>query len=125
MQLDTEGKRRAAIFKEWQVPLLDHLFGRDLTSTEAHKFLMYQDIRVKGSKGRAPVSRGSVILFLNKLVEEEFLTYTEFTGRGGWGKRYSMTLTREQFAHKITGKFVSKLLEAFPKESLTFMWPRP
>lgn len=124
MQLDTEGKGLAAIFKEWHVPLVKELFERTLSSGEAHKFIVKHDIRTK-KKNRDPVSRASIIFFLNDLVDDGLLSYTEFSGKGGWARRYEMTLTREEFAHKIIGHFVGQLLLTFPKESLTFMWPRP
>jgi len=123
MPLDTNKKGLAAIFKPWQVPLVLELFKRELTSGKAHKFLEDNDIRTS-PKARGPVSRASAIFFLNDLVDEELLSYTAFSGKGGWGRRYSMTLTREEFAHKITGLFVSRLLEVFPKESPSFAWPR-
>jgi hypothetical protein len=124
MQLDTNKKGLVALFKPWQVPLVEEIFKRPLKSGEAHKFLVDKDIRTSET-ARGPVSRASVIFFLNDLVDEEILTYTEYSGKGGWGRKYEMTLTREEFAHKITGLFVNKLLEVFPKESLTFLWPRP
>jgi len=124
MQLDTSGKGLAAFFKSWQAPLVDELFERPLKSGEAHKFLEDNDIRT-GEKARGPVSRASAIFFLNDLVDIDLLDYSEGTGKGGHHRIYKMVLTREEFAHKITGLFVSKLLEVFPKESLTFLWPRP
>lgn len=124
MQLDTDKEGLAAIFREWQVPLVEELFNRKLTSSEAHRLLKELDVRTS-RKVRGSVSRASVINFLNDMVDLGLLGYTEVSGKGGWGRRYEMTLTREEFAHKITGLFVAKLLEAFPKESLTFMWPRP
>ncbi len=125
MQLDTNKKGLAAIFKPWQVPLVDELFERPLKSGEAHKFLVKKDIRASSKGGHGPVSRASAIFFLNDMVDLGLLEYSEATGKGGHHRIYEMTLTREEFAHKITGLFVSKLLEVFPKESLTFLWPRP
>lgn len=124
MQLDTSGKGLAAFFKPWQVPLVEEIFEGPLTSGKAHKFLKENDIRTRG-KGRGPVSRASAIFFMNDMVDWGLLDYSEATGKGGHHRIYKMTLTREEFAHKITGLFVNKLLKVFPKESLTFLWPRP
>jgi len=124
MQLDTDKNGLVVFFKPWQVPLVDELFERTLTSGQAQKFLEDHDIRTT-QRGRGPVSRASAIFFMNEMVDWGLLDYSEETGRGGYHRIYKMVLTREEFAHKITGLFVSKLLEVFPTESLTFLWPRP
>lgn len=124
MQLDTDQKGLTAIFKDWQVPLVEELFRRKLTSKEATDFLEERDIRTS-QKGRGPVSRASVINFLNDIVDQGLLDYDAESGKGGYHRIYKMTHTRKEFAHKITDKFVNKLLEAFPKENKTFPWPQP
>ena len=124
MQLETDKKGMAAVFKEWQVPLVEELLsGKPMKSKEATDFLKEHDIRTE-QKGRGTVSRASVINFLNYMVDQRLLDYSEKTAKGGHHRIYKMILTREEFAHKITDRFVNKLLEAFPQESLTFMWPQ-
>jgi len=125
MQLSTDRPGLVAVFKEWQVPLVLELFdGKPMSSREAWKFLGDNDVRA-GQKGQGPrpVSRASVINFMNSLVDQGLLDYSLVTGKGGHRRIYRMILTREVFAHKITGQFVNKLLEAFP-ESKNFRWPR-
>lgn len=124
MKLDTDKKGLAAIFKDWHVSLVEELFERPLTSGEAYKFLEEQNIRA-AKREHGTVSRASVINFLNKLVDLGLSDYDIKTGKGGQAKIYKMTLTREEFAHKIIGMFVNKLRESFPEESETFPWLKP
>ncbi len=58
------------------------------------------------------------------MIDAGLLEYTEDTGKGGYHRIYEMTLTREEFAYKLIDLFVNKLLEVFPEESKTFMWPK-
>jgi len=122
MKLDTSKPGLTAIFKTWQVPLVEKLLeGQPMISLEAYKFLEEHDI-MADQKGRGTVSRASVINFLNSLVDQRLLDYDLETGKGGHRRVYRVILTREAFAHKIMGAFVEKLREAFPGESRTFTW---
>jgi len=122
MQLDTKKKGLEAIFKPWQGPIVMELFERELISAEAHKFCVEHNLGATGKGEERPISRASVINFLNSLVDLRILDYYEETAKGGLRRIYKMNLTREEFAHKIIGLFVSTLREAFPEESISFPW---
>lgn len=124
MQLRIDKKGLEAIFQPWHIPLVDELFRGEHTTVEAHQFIVKHDIKTHPD-ARNPVSRASVIYFLSDLNDLGLLDYTEYSGKGGWGRRYRMNLTREEFNHKIIDLFVNKLSETFPQESLTFTWPQP
>ncbi len=124
MQLDTDKNGLEAIFRAWQVPLIEELFNRKLISREAHEFLKELGIST-GGKGRGlSPSRASVINFLNELVDLGLLAYDTRTGKGGYYRIYKMTFTREEFNHELLARFVLTLQSIFPQESKTFMWPR-
>lgn len=124
MKLDTDKNGLEALFRSWQVPLVEELFKRTLTSREAYDVL--EDLGVKaGKKEYGSVSRASVINLLNYLVDAGLLDFDLKTGKGGHHRIYKMTLTRKEFAHKTIDLFVDKLIEVFPKESKTFLWPEP
>ncbi len=125
MQLNTDREGLGVIFRKWQVPLVEEFFsGNPMTSKEAHKFLKARNI-MASQKGRGPVSRASVINFLNGMIDNGLLEYTEDTGQGGYHRIYKMPLTREEFAHKLINLFVDTLRTSFPQESKTFTWPQP
>ncbi len=117
MQLDTDKNGLPAIFKAWQVPLIEELFKRNpMISRQAHIFLKERDIVTGGTGSKVSVSRASVINFLNYLVDQELLNYTMETGKGGYHRIYTMTLTREAFNHRIIDLFLDTLRTAFPTE---------
>jgi predicted transcriptional regulator len=76
-----------------------------ITSGQAHEFLMgHPDSK----------SRASVIIFLNKMVEEGILQYEEKSGKGGYHRVYYPKMTKEQFAHHVVEMITRKLSETFP-----------
>jgi len=124
MQLNTAGKGLAAVFKPWKIPIIKELQSRpNMNSGQAYKFLQQRSRDLEDPELKR--SRASVIFFLNDLVDEGIVEYTEKSGKGGYHRVYKMALTPEQLAHKCIAMFVAKLLEAFPEGSKTFMWPRP
>ncbi len=125
MKLDTDKNGLEAIFRKWQVPLVEEFFsGNPMTSGAAYRFLEEKGIKT-GQEMRKTVSRASVIGSLNGMIDAGLLEYTEDTGKGGHHKVYKMIFNREELAHKLIEVFVNKLLEVFPEESKTFMWPQP
>lgn len=128
MQLDTDNNGLAAIFKTWQVPLVEELLaGTSMKSKEAHTFLEERGIKAgaRGRRERGTVSRAGIIAFFNYMVDEGLLDYTERTAKGGHHRIYKVAMTREAFAHEIMRRFVDKLKEAFPGESPSYLWPNP
>lgn len=121
MQLRTDKSGLMAVFKAWQVPLIEQLLeGQPMNSREAWQFLEENDVKT-GKKEYGTVSRASVINFLNDLVDQGLLDYTVESGRGGFHRIYEMILTREAFAYKVMGAFVEKLREVFPTESRAYL----
>ena len=125
MRINTDKNGLAAIFKEWQVPLVEELFKRrTLSSREAYEFLEELDLRTgrkKFGKALGSVSRASIINFLNYMVDQNILDFDLKTGKGGHHRIYKMTMTYEEFIHKIMDTFI-ETLEALP-ESATYLWP--
>lgn len=104
--LNQTGLRR--LFSAWQVETMEGLWEhrKPMTSSDMYYYLKQQGVRtVRGKHGT--VSRASVIIFLNELVDEGIATYTERTGKGGYHKVYSLAeavKTREAFKRYITDK---------------------
>ena len=121
MKLNIKNNGLEALFKPWQVPLIHELFKRgSMNSGKAWTFLVEQNVMAK-SKPR-PISRASVINFLNDMVDNDLLDFSLKTGKGGHHRVYKMIFTREEFAHEIIEKFIRKIIEVFPEESKSFTW---
>ncbi|MHA1409297.1 MAG: thermonuclease family protein [Candidatus Odinarchaeia archaeon] len=60
------------------------------------------------------IRRASIINYLNAMVDEALLTYTETTGKGGHHRVYYMKYGEAEFKQHIAGLIISKLLLEYP-----------
>ncbi len=51
------------------------------------------------------------------MVDEELLTYTETTGKGGHQRVYRIKYTEQEFKQHIASLRIGKLLGEFPEET--------
>lgn len=82
-----------------------------MKSTDMYRYLERKDIRSNRSK-HGTVSRASTINFMNSLVDEGMVTYTEETGKGGYHKIYSLideVKTRDAFKQYVADRVVAAL----------------
>ena len=63
------------------------------------------------------ISRASIINFLNDVVDEELLTFTETTGKGGHHRVYYMKYGETEYKQHIAELMISKLLKEYPQET--------
>ena len=63
------------------------------------------------------ISRASIINYLNAMVEERLLTYTETTGKGGHHRIYTIKYGETEFKQHIAGLIILKLLKEYPQET--------
>jgi len=115
MKLDTQKSRILALFKAYQAILLQHLWKLNeevmrpvgMTSGEAW---VYQNKVMGEAKAK---SRASVIFFLNDMVDDTVLRYTEKTGKGGYHRIYFPNMTAAEFEGYIRDLFNDKIDEIF------------
>ncbi|MGD2141845.1 MAG: BlaI/MecI/CopY family transcriptional regulator [Candidatus Bathyarchaeota archaeon] len=63
------------------------------------------------------ISRASIINFLNAMVDEGVLDYTEQTGKGGYHRVYMPKLDESEFRKYMAKTMISSLMKDFPKET--------
>jgi len=63
------------------------------------------------------ISRASIINHLNAMVDEDLLTYTEATGKGGHQRIYTIKYDETEFKQQIAGQIIGKLLKEYPQET--------
>jgi len=68
-------------------------------------------------KGKRTISRASIINFLNSMVDEGVLSYTEMTGKGGHRRIYSAKYDEAGFKEYIAKVVLGNLLRDFPEET--------
>ena len=104
MKFDLEKEGLETLFKPWQIRILDYLWDRgSATSREIWKYIMGTD---------TPISRASVIFFLNEMTKEGFVKVKIITGRGGMKGLYSPAMSKDKFLTEISMRIVEKVNEA-------------
>jgi len=115
MILDTSKEGLQTLFKPYEVALLLHIWESNIeertsiSSGQAYRFLQ------QTGESDLMMSRASVIVFLNKMVEEGVLEYEEKTGKGGRHRVYYPKMDRKQFARHVVETITNKLDEVFPE----------
>lgn len=64
------------------------------------------------------ISRASVINYLNTMVDEGLLTYTETACKGGHHRLYYIKYEEAEFEHHIADQIITKILKEYPQEKL-------
>ncbi|MHA1409661.1 MAG: hypothetical protein ACTSQY_05060, partial [Candidatus Odinarchaeia archaeon] len=105
LQLDTGKEGLEMFFKDWQVEALRYLWTVQPEGANSREVWTNVNHRLQGS-----ISRASVINFLNAMVDEGLITYTEVTGKGGHHRVYAMQYGEAEFKQHIAGLVIGKLL---------------
>lgn len=123
--LDTSQPGLTAILKPYMAEILLEMWRiagvggslslGSMTSGEADAFCKKHDIRASPEAKRT-VSRASLILGLNKLVEDGIIDYREKTGKGGFHRVYYPATDPKGFEKFVISKFVQKCNEIFEGE---------
>ena len=110
LDLSKEGLHMS--FKNWELKVLEYLWSikpNGATSKEVWD-------NVLQSMGE-PISRASVINFLQDMAEKGVLTEEKRTGRGGYHGVYYHKYTESEFKQHIAEYVIRKLLKEFPGET--------
>ncbi len=111
MKFDTDKEGLHTLFRPYQALLLEYLWALNresrvgVNSGQAHRYLLDKPEKM---------SRASVIIFLNDMVDEGILNYEDKTGKGGYHRVYYPKMDREEFSVYVTELIKKKLSEAFP-----------
>jgi len=102
------------VFRDYQEETMKVLWERgDRGATTKDAWIAVND-RLIGKT----ISRASIILFLNKMVDEGILDYVERTGKGGIHKLYKPKFNQSSFIKHIVRRIFSSLMKDYPKETL-------
>ena len=63
------------------------------------------------------ISRASIILIMNKLVDQGVLAYREATGKGGYHKIYYPLMDEKGYVSYLIRTVVESLMRDFPEET--------
>ena len=112
LQLDTGKENLEMFFKDGQVEALRYLWSIQPDGANSRTVWTNVNDSLQGS-----ISRASIINYLNAMVDEGLLTYTDTTGKGGHHRIYHMKYGEAEFKQHIAGLVISKLLKEYPQET--------
>lgn len=95
------------VLRPYQIAVMHCFWDKKEPRVSRDVYDYLQDIGEEAAKSRA-----SVIIFLNRMVDEGFLDYIEETGKGGYHRVYSLNATSKTeriFRNQIRLKFDEKL----------------
>ena len=114
LKLDPASDGLSKVFRDYQEEAMKSVWKnseKGQTSREVHEY-------VKG-KIDGSISRASIINFLNAMVDEGVLDYTERTGKGGMHRVYAPRLNESEFKIHVAQTVIASLLKDFPEEIKT------
>lgn len=112
VKFDTKGDGLRTVVKDYQEVSLRYLWSLDGGGASS------RDVWVNVNKdlmGKSTISRASIINFLNSMVDEDALDYTEITGKGGHRRIYTAIYDEAGFKEYLAKTVISKLLETWPE----------
>jgi len=120
MKLDTAKSGLEAVFREYEIQALNYLFSVKKPTGSGKVWTWINEGSKWGQKPGNSISRASVILFLNRLVDEDLLAWKDATGKGGHHRLYVMELSRPEFAKKVIDKFLNTLKTIKDQEKVDY-----
>jgi len=114
LTVDTSSEGLEMVLKDYQEAALRYLWRLDGDGASS------RDVWVQVNedlKGKRTISRASIINFLNSMVDEGVLSYTETTGKGGHRRIYSAKYDEAGFKEYIAKVVLGNLLRDFPEET--------
>src|SRR4030042_4749350 len=114
LTIDTSSEELAMVLKDYQEVALQYLWRLDGEGASSRDVWVQVNEDLKGQR---TISRASIINFLNSMVDEGVLNYTETTGKGGHRRIYSAKYNEAEFKEKIAKVGVRNLLRDFPEET--------
>lgn len=113
LMIDTAKKGLSMVFKDYQEEALKCLWEADDGKSSRQVWTHTNQALI----GTRTISRASIINFLNAMVDEGVLTYTEITGKGGHRKIYAAKMDENSFKQYTAEVVLGNLIRDFPEET--------
>ncbi len=102
------------VFRDYMQEALKNVWKNSEKGVKSREVYEYVNGKIDGS-----ISRASIINFLNAMVDEGVLNYTERTGKGGYHRVYTPRRNESEFKQYVAQTMISSLLKDFPEETKT------
>lgn len=114
LKFDPEESGLSKVFREYQIEAMRFLWGRNEEGAVSREVWANVNEALEGGKS---ISRASIINFLNAMVDEGVLGYTERSGKGGYHRVYIPKMGEGDFARFLVKTLLSSLMKDFPEET--------
>jgi predicted transcriptional regulator len=111
LTIDTSEEGFEMVLKDYQELALSYLWSLEGEGASSRVVWMQVNEDLEGSS----ISRASIINFLNDMVDEGVLNYTETTGKGGHRRIYSAKYNENEYKQYIARTVLKNLLRDFPE----------
>jgi predicted transcriptional regulator len=111
-KFDPSKPRLRKILREWEELALRYVWS--MGEEGAISLPICENVSEQLGVGES-ISRASVIVFMNRLVDQGVLAYREGTGKGGVHKIYFPLMDEEEYVKYITKTMVESLMRDFPE----------
>ncbi len=112
--IDTANEGLSMVLKDYQEVALHFIWRKDGEGVSSRDVWMQVNEDLKGIR---TISRASIINFLNSMVDEGVLNYTEITGKGGHRRIYTNKYNEAEYKKYIARTILDNLLRDFPEET--------
>ena len=109
IMLDLSKEGLEIVHKPWEIKALQALWGsaEGLSSREVHEYVLNN---LEGT-----ISRAAIILFLDRMTEQDILDKELESCKGGYRGIYSPKINDAEYEALVVVTAMKKLLEAFPQ----------
>ena len=120
IKLDTQkGKGLHTHLKPYEATILNEVWNAQEPINSGAVWRILDDKGIKTTPdARNTVSRASVILFLNQMVDDGVLDWKDGTGKGGHHRLYFPKISREKYPKYVVDQVVRGLIRTFPEDPL-------
>jgi hypothetical protein len=120
IKLDTqEGEGLHTHLKPYEATALNEIWNAQEPIGSGKVWRILDDKGIKTAPdARNTVSRASVILFLNSMVDDGVLNWKDGTGKGGHHRLYFPKVSREEYPKYVVEQVVEGLMRTFPEDPL-------
>jgi hypothetical protein len=118
LSIDTSEKGLGMVLKDYQEVALRYLWGlKGEGASSRDVWMQVNKVLKESDENRESISRASIINFLNAMVDDGVLNYTEITGKGGHRRIYSAKYDEAEFKQFVAEVVLKNLLRDFPEET--------
>lgn len=114
LSMDLSAKGLEMFFKPWQVDAIKYLITIRPNGANSREVYFHVSNNME-------ISRASIINFLNLLVDDGVLEYTETTGKGGHHRIYSIPFSETEFKEYLAKQLLQKLRVEYSAETEKIM----